>query len=84
MSKKEFEKRVGNLENRVSVIETKLDMFIDEMRDFKTEVRTQTQEIKSGLSNVKKHVQILAVTAVGGMVATIIGVAAIAYAILSK
>ena len=84
MSKQDFEKRVGSLENRVSVIETKLDMFIEEMRDFKDEMRTQTKEIKSELSNVNKHVQILAVTAVGGMVATIIGVAAMAYAIITK
>lgn len=77
MSKKDIEKRVGNLETRVSVIETKIDMFVDEMRE-------QTKEIKSEVANISKHVQILAVTAVGGMVATIIGVAAIAYAILSK
>lgn len=84
MSKKDTEKRVGNLESRVSVLENKFDMFIDEMREFKDEMREQTKEIKSELSAVNKHVQILAVTAVGGMVATIIGVAAIAYAILSK
>ncbi len=77
MSKKDFEKRVGSLETRTAIIETKIDIFMEEMR-------TQTQEIKSELSNVKKHTQILAVTAVGGMVATIIGVAAMAYAIITK
>ena len=77
MSKKDFEKRVGSLETRTAIIETKIDIFLEEMR-------TQTQEIKSELSNVKKHTQILVVTAVGGMVATIIGVAAMAYAIITK
>lgn len=77
MSRKNFERRVGNLENRVGVIETKIDMFMEEMR-------VQTNEIKSELSNVNNHVQVLTVTAVGGMVATIIGVAAMAYAIITK
>ena len=77
MSRKDFEKRLGNLETRESVLETKIDMFMEEMRG-------QTKEIKTELTNVNKHVQILAVTVVIGMVATVIGVASIAYAILSR
>ena len=77
MSRKDFEKRLGSLETRESVLETKIDMFMEEMRG-------QTKEIKTELTNVNKHVQILEVTVVIGMVATVIGVASIAYAILSR
>ena len=73
MAKTNMDKRVSVLENRVTSLETKLDMFIDEMRAQRAEI-----------NNMGRHIQILSATVVVGMVAIVVSVGAMVYAVLTR
>ena len=77
-----LDERVSGLERQVSETTANVNSLIREMKDFKDEMRQQNQmrseeirEIRTGLSDMGKHVRNLSITsmaAIGAMVVTVI------------
>ena len=77
-----LDERVSGLERQVSETTANVNSLIREMKDFKDEMRQQNQmrseeirEIRTGLSDMGKHVRNLSLTAmaaIGAMVVTLI------------
>ena len=77
-----LDERVSGLERQVSETTANVNSLIREMKDFKDEMRQQNQmrseeirEIRTGLSDMGKHVRNLSITsmaAIGAMVVTLI------------
>ena len=83
-----IETRVTSLEQQVSNVSTKLDMFIEEsrvarekqdadMREFREKHDADMREIRQSIGDIGKHSRNMSI-------ATIIGIAAMVIAVLSK
>ena len=77
-----LDERVSSLERQVSETTANVNSLIRELKDFKDEMRQQNEmrseeirEIRTGLSDMGKHVRNLSITAmaaIGAMVVTVI------------
>ena len=77
-----LDERVSSLERQVSETTANVNSLIRELKDFKDEMRQQNEmrseeirEIRTGLSDMGKHVRNLSITAmaaIGAMVVTVV------------
>lgn len=89
----DIEQRIINtqMSGKIEIVDAKFNQFMEEMKDFKNEMRTQNaandakiSKIESKIDSMTSHIQILAVTAVGGIIAAGVGIAAMVISALSK
>lgn len=87
----DVEQRIINtqLSGKIEIVDAKFNQFMEEMKDFKNEMRIQNaandakiSKIESKIDSMTSHIQILAVTAVGGIIAAGVGIAAMVITVL--
>ncbi len=87
----DLESRVENLEGRCTSLEIavekvsqKVDLFIEESRESRNRQDADMREIRRSIDGMGKHVRNLTMTAMGGIIAAGVGIAAIVVAVLLK
>ena len=87
----DLESRVENLEGRCTSLEIavekvsqKVDLFIEESRESRNRQDADMREIRQSIDGMGKHVRNLTMTAMGGIIAAGVGIAAIVVAVLLK
>ena len=72
------------LRGKIEIVDAKFNQFMEEMRSRDDKRAAEITRIESKIDSMTSHIQILAVTAVGGIIAAGIGVAAMVINALTK
>ena len=72
------------LRGKIEIVDAKFNQFMEEMRSRDDKRSAEITRIESKIDAMTSHIQILAVTAVGGIIAAGIGVAAMVINALTK
>ena len=91
----EHDIRFEQVMTRVDMVSAKVDMFIEEsresrkrhdeeMREFRERHDADMREIRQNIDGMGKHVRNLTMTAMGGIIASGVGIAAIVVVVLLK
>lgn len=87
----EQEKINNETQMKLAVQDAKFNVFMEEMKDFKNEMRQQNaltdariSKIESKIDSMTNHIQILTITAMGGIIAAGVGIAAMVMTAMSK
>ena len=79
-----LEGRCTSLEIAVEKVSQKVDLFVEESRAARERNDADMREIRQNIDGMGKHVRNLTMTAMGGIVAAGVGIAAIVVAVLLK
>jgi len=72
------------LRGKIEIVDAKFNQFMEEMRSRDDKRAAEITRIETKIDSMTSHIQILAVTAVGGIIAAGIGVAAMVINALTK
>ena len=82
----DIEQRIVNtqLSGKIEIVDAKFNQFMDEMRARDDKRSAEITRIESKIDSMTSHIQILAVTAVGGIIAAGVGIAAMVISAFTK
>lgn len=87
----EQEKINNEMQMKLAVQDAKFNVFMEEMKDFKNEMRHMNESIdarvgrmETKIDSMTNHIQMLTITAMGGIIAAGVGIAAMVMTVMSR